>query len=62
MRAHVLTETAAADVVAKRDPARVSVRVGSVSIITPIDEALTLANDIADAVATLRAAHPRERP
>ncbi|VEG55652.1 Uncharacterised protein [Mycolicibacterium aurum] len=49
-------------VVAKRDPARISLRIGPVFVTMTADEALALAHDIADAVATLRAAYPRDRP
>lgn len=61
MRAHLDTVTTV-DVVAKRDPGRISLRVGPVFVTMTADEALALANDVADAVATLRAAYPREVP
>ncbi|MGV0796186.1 hypothetical protein ABQF26_04410 [Mycolicibacterium elephantis] len=61
MRAH-LDVTTSISVVTKRDPARISVRVGPVFVTMTEAEALALANDIADVVATLRAAYPRERP
>ena len=60
MRAHADVETTIG-VVAKRDPARISLRIGRVYVTMTADEALSLANDLADAVATLRAAYPRER-
>ncbi|MGP4054167.1 hypothetical protein ACTWP6_04980 [Mycobacterium sp. 4D054] len=62
MRTHIDAAAAVPDVVAKREPARVSIRVGPVSITATVDEALALAHDIADAVATLRAAYPDGRP
>jgi hypothetical protein len=60
VRAHLDVETTIG-VVAKRDPARISLRIGPACATMTVDEALALANDLADAVATLRAAFPRER-
>jgi hypothetical protein len=53
VRAHLDLETTIC-VVAKRDPARISLRIGSVYVTGTVDEALALANDLADAVAELR--------
>lgn len=61
MRAHLDTDTTVS-VVAKRDPARISLRIGPVFVTMSADEALVLAHDLADAVAVLRAAYPRDRP
>jgi len=47
--------------VPKRDPARISIRIGPVYLIATEAEAVTLATKLVDAVATLRAAYPRER-
>lgn len=62
VRARIDAAAAVPDVVAKRDPARVSIRIGPVWITATVEEALALAHDIADAVATLRAAYPEDRP
>jgi hypothetical protein len=59
VRAHLDVETTIC-VVAKRDPPRISLRIGPVYVTTTTEEALTLATGIADAVATLRAAYPRD--
>jgi hypothetical protein len=59
VKAHLDIETTVS-VVAKRDPARVSIRVGPVYITATTEEALALANDLADAVAVMRAAYPRD--
>jgi hypothetical protein len=61
VKARLDVETSIA-VVAKRDPARISLRVGPVFVTMTAEEALGLAHDVADAVATLRTAYPRERP
>lgn len=62
MKAHLVdARLPAVSVVAKHTPrSHISIRVGPVCVTATVDEALRLAHEIADAVATLRAAYPKE--